>query len=407
MARWSRFAPTADKRLVKALQEGDEETLVTLYDVYAERLYDYCSTLLDDEKAAADVVHDTFIDAARRAPRMRERERLRAWLYASARRRCLLRSRPAAMADDQAFARLDFIHREVLFLVHRHDVTGVDLAATLGVTTRRAQKRLNRATRQFPDGEKVVDAVPVPELPSALRHRVLHAGTDPELAGYRTEIAARGGALTPEGMPKQPDAPSRLARRWAFASGGSVAAVATAIVVMMFIGPGVPVPNLQWPGQGKPRTKMPTSRTHRSEIPVVATPQASQPKGPGLPGPDLVPSPPGPTKSPTTSPTKKSPKPPKGTLVVSPISIHLQAMSKIADIQLTAKGGEVAWNASSSDPKIVLSNVTGEIAAGEHSTVQVILDRKGITLPGQAVVTVTDGAGHSTPVTVSWDLSLF
>ncbi|WP_433179216.1 RNA polymerase sigma factor [Actinoallomurus sp. CA-150999] len=402
MARWSRFAPTADKRLVKALQEGDEETLATLYDVYAERLYDYCSALLDDDKAAADVVHDTFIDAARRAPRLRERERLRAWLYASARRRCLLRKRPAAMADDQAFARLDFFHREVLFLVHRHDLTGEDLAATLGVTTRRAQERLSRAARQFPDGEEVVDAVPVPEPPSSLRHRVLHAGTDPELAGYRTEIAARGGALTPEGMPKQPDAPSRLARRWAFASGGSVAAVATAVVVMMFIGPNVPVPDLQWPGQSKPRPKTPTSRTHRSKIPVAATPRTAPPKGPELPGPELVPSP-GPTKS----PPKKSPKPPKGTLVVSPVSIHLYAMSKIADIQLTAKNGKVAWNATNSDPQIVLSNVTGEISAGEHATVQVILDRKGITPPGQTVVTLTDGAGRSTPVTVTWDLSLF
>ncbi|GAA4630034.1 hypothetical protein GCM10023196_053730 [Actinoallomurus vinaceus] len=401
MARWSRFAPTADKRLVKALHEGDEEALATLYDVYAERLYDYCSALLADDKAAADVVHDTFIDAARRAPRLREREQLRAWLYASARRRCLLRKRPAAMADDQAFARLDFFHREVLFLVHRHDLTGEDLAATLGVTARRAQERLNRATRQFSDGEKVVDAVPVPEPPSALRHRVLHAGTDPELAGYRTEIAARGGALTPEGMPRQPDAPSRLARRWAFASGGSVAAVATAIVVMMFIGPGVPIPDLQWPGQGRPRPKTPTSRTHRSEFPVVAKPRTSQPR-PALPGPELVPSP-GPTK---TRP-RKSPKPPKGTLVVNPVSVHLQAMTKIADIDLSAKNGKVSWNASNSDPKIVLSNVTGEISAGEHATVQVILDRKGITPPGQTVVTVTDGAGHSTPVTVTWDLSLF
>ncbi|MFL6055129.1 MAG: RNA polymerase sigma factor, partial [Actinoallomurus sp.] len=278
MARWSRFAPTADRRLVKALHEGDEEAFATLYDVYAERLYDYCAALLDDEKVAADVVHDTLIDASRRAPRLRERERLRAWLYAAARRRCLLRKRSAGMADDEAFARLDFFQREVLFLVHRHDLTGEDLAATLGVTSLRAQRRLIRATRQLPHAEKVVDAITVSEPPETLRHRVLHAGTDPELAGYRTEIAARGGALTAEGMPRQPDAPSRLARRWAFASGGSVAALATAVAVLVFIGPNVPLPDLQWPGEGKPPSKTPAVRAPQPDDPVAGLPRTSPPR---------------------------------------------------------------------------------------------------------------------------------
>src|SRR4051812_11864304 len=196
MARWSRFAPDADRRLVKGLHDGDDDALATLYDVYAERLYDYCVALLDDPKAAADVVHDTFIDAVRRAPRMRDRERLRAWLYAAARRRCLLRKRPAAMGEDESFIRLDFSQQETLFLAHRHDLTGEDLAAALGVTIRRAQARLQRADRHLPNVQALLSAAPAPELPTALRHRVLHAGSDPELAGYRSEIAARGGVLT-------------------------------------------------------------------------------------------------------------------------------------------------------------------------------------------------------------------
>ncbi len=39
-----------------------------LYDEYAERLYDYALSMTGDEKVAADIVHDTFIDACRRAP---------------------------------------------------------------------------------------------------------------------------------------------------------------------------------------------------------------------------------------------------------------------------------------------------------------------------------------------------
>ncbi|MFL6055268.1 MAG: hypothetical protein ACJ72W_20540, partial [Actinoallomurus sp.] len=115
-----------------------------------------------------------------------------------------------------------------------------------------------------------------------------------------------------------------------------------------------------------------------------------------------------PPSSPPKSPPTRSPKPPpKGVLIVMPVSVHLQGNSRIGEIGLTAKSGRVDWNASNSDPKIVLSNVRGAIAAGEHATVQVILNRTAITPPGRTVVTVTDGGGRSTAVTVSWDLSLF
>lgn len=265
MARWSRFAPAADRRLVRGLHDGDDDTLAALYDVYAERLYDYCMTIMDDSKAAADVVHDTFIDAARRAPRMRERALLRPWLYAAARRRCMQRNQRSEPEEGDPTGKLDFVHREALFLALRHDLDGDELAATLGVSSRRAQKRLKRAERLVPEAAEYLDKAPAPVLPSILRHRVQHTGTDPELAGYRAEIAARGGSLTPDGMPRQPDAPSPLARRWAFASAGSLAALGTALVALMIIGPDLPVPEIQWPGEGRtgpPHTR-PTAITRR------------------------------------------------------------------------------------------------------------------------------------------------
>ena len=97
MSRWSLFDPDADRRLVRGLNEGDEDTLIALYDAYAERLYDYCKSLIGDSKIAADTVHDCLIDACRRAPRMRDRMRLRAWLYGAARRRCLQRGRTGGL----------------------------------------------------------------------------------------------------------------------------------------------------------------------------------------------------------------------------------------------------------------------------------------------------------------------
>lgn len=68
MPRLTTSAPTADRKLVKGLNEGDEAALAALYDEYGERLYDYVLSMSGDEKAAADIVHDAFIDACRRAP---------------------------------------------------------------------------------------------------------------------------------------------------------------------------------------------------------------------------------------------------------------------------------------------------------------------------------------------------
>lgn len=400
MAKWSRFAPAADRRLVRTLHDGDDEALATLYDVYAERLYDYCVALMNDPRMAADVVHDTFIDAARRAPRMREREKLRSWLYAAARRRCLLRKRPGAMGDDDKFGRLDFFQREALFLVYRHDLTGDDLAATLGVTPRRAQARLDRAERQLPDAKEFLGTAAAPELPSSLRHRVLHAGTDPELSGYRTEIAARGGPLTSDGMPRQPDAPSLLARRWAFASGGSVAVLAAATIAVMLLGTGLPVPEIQWPGTGPHHPGVPSPGHHRS-------PDGPN-NGPGEPAKTFPPGAlPPVSPSPSRSPGTPTPLPPgSGLLRVTPTSAHLRMNEKVATITLAARNGRVTWTATDPDPQITLSGTNGAIPAGGRATLQVVLERGAVSLPGRTTVTITDGRGNTTPITVTWDLSL-
>jgi DNA-directed RNA polymerase specialized sigma24 family protein len=396
MARWSRFAPSADRRLVKGLHDGDEGVLATLYDVYAERLYDYSMALLDDSKAAADVVHDTFIDATRRAPRMRERGRLRPWLYAGARRRCLQRKRETEPEKGDPLARLDFLHREVLFLVLRHDVTDEDLATTLGISTRKAHARLVRAEQLVPEAISFLDTAPAPALPSALRYRVKHTGTDPELAGYRTEIAARGGPLTPDGMPRQPDAPSPLARRWAFASAGSLAALCVAAMALVSIGPNLPVPDIRWPGEPQ-RPKVP-SPSHAPSGPDNGKfgPGRQQPRT----EPELIPSHIG--SPPIGSPPRSQP----GRLTVSPLSIHFSARDKVASLSLRATGGSVTWSASASTPMVTLSRAHGGISGGHRTTVQVRLTRGILTLPGSGTITVVDGTGHDFAIGIAWDVSL-
>lgn len=392
MAKWSRFAPAADRRLVKGLLDGDDEALATLYDVYAERLYDYCVALIENRDDAADIVHDTFIDAARRTPRMRERERLRAWLYAAVRRRCLREAQSDYMRGDGTLSRLDFVYREALYLKHRHDLTGEDLAATLGISPRRAQARVLRAERQLPEAAGILASAAPPALPSSLRHRVLHAGSDPELAGYRAEIAARGGGLTPSGLPRQPDAPSRMARRWAFASGVSTAALATAFAALMITRPVLPVPD--WPGPNE----------HDQQAPD------RHPRTPSLLPRSGMPNTPPPAAAPVVIPPTQRPSAPPGapgTLTVIPWSIHFRGNATVADLHVSAQGGRpVSWTATGSSPQIALSPGHGRMPAGGRATVHVALQRGLLTLPGATTLRLTDGAGHSVAVAVSWDMSV-
>jgi DNA-directed RNA polymerase specialized sigma24 family protein len=399
MARWSRFAPDADRRLVKGLHDGDDDVLATLYDVYAERLYDYCMALLDDPRAAADVVHDTFVDASRRAPRMRDRAKLRPWLYAAARRRCMQRKLQLEPAAGDPLASLDLLQREALFLALRHDLTGEDLAMTLGVSLRRSEARLKRAQDQVPDAEEYLNTAAAPVIPAALRHRVQHTGTDPELAGYRAEIAARGGALSPEGMPRQPDAPSHLARRWAFTSAGLLTAMATALVVLMLMDPNLPVPDIQWPG-GRPHTsKSPSQHSHRPGA------QDRAPGGDGQQRPTTAPqtinSP-----TPTSAPPRRPGGPRTGVLAVSPTSIRFRGHTTMAAILLTAEGGPVRWTAAASSPQVTITNAGGTIREHGHMTVQVSLNRGLLTLPGSTTITVSGGRGAVVPVGVAWDISV-
>ncbi|MEU5881152.1 sigma-70 family RNA polymerase sigma factor [Spirillospora sp. NPDC047279] len=688
MPRWSSFDVAADRRLVQRLNEGDEAALGALYDAYAERLYDYCLTMTGEHKTAADVVHDTFIDAFRRAPRMRDRIRLRPWLYAAARRRCLQRGRvrgltwekDAEFADDTlrglldaALTRLTFPDQEVLLLALRHGLRSPELGAALGNSSRRAAGRLSRAQARLrtaidaelvvleqrcadggrpvralqaedaerelighaealdlpageprskrpgggtgtprraaavvvaaahpaarltgstrraarsaepaasaaaatsaeappaspperepaepaepaeaefeasdhrldevehddhavepdrtdrpdqaaladradpaggagpagrtesagrpdpagrndlagraapagrdgqvdrvaavtgegrdaggawamrdahtPIGGQVVRAAsltdrlfspttapdeaalerhaadcaecsarrrltpaalivmaPSPVLPAALRHRVIHTGTDPELAGYRTDIAARGGGLTPDGLPSQPDVPSPVCRRWLFSGGGMAGALATAVVVALLMGPGKSIIN--WPPLGAGPQPAVTeqrppdggagnggSRPGQSGQPGNGTGGAGSPNSPQLDGDrETVPSP-VPVRPPSAEP--KVP----GVLSAAPARVEFYG-TKTARVVLTAHKGPVTWTSASGSGQVIVTPSQGVLAKGRSAELTLTLRTALVGLPGTSTVTFTDLEGKRQEVTVVWGISL-
>lgn len=143
-----------------------------IYDRYADRLHDFCVGMLRDRDAAADCVQDVFTTAATRLVQLRERDKLRPWLYAIARHKALARLRarrreeptdevPDTYSGDpepevlaarselaalvaQAAGGLSDRDRTLLELAYHHGLEGPELADALGVSPSNANTLLGR-----------------------------------------------------------------------------------------------------------------------------------------------------------------------------------------------------------------------------------------------------------------------
>lgn len=526
MTHWSGFDVTADRRLLKKLAEGGESALAEVYDIYAERLYDYALLLTSDVHVARDIVHDALIDASRRAPRMRDRRHLRPWLYGAVRRRGMARRRdtwspPADPSPElptayAALAALDRPHRDALCLAYRHDLDGPDLATTLGVSQRRARRRVLRAstraehettraqadapthagdaephaeaqdTRAHADADdtptppgsqprtgaaedawargdaptradaedasaaadavedvgatdvpayaeapctaspavvELVRMVPAVAPPDILRDRVLHTATDPQLARYRSQIVARGGRLIASGLPRQPDAPSQVARRYAVGSVAMVAFLGLVTVGLNVVDggrePDVGRPMPSWttaPGHGTPGPSGQGPQPESGKPVALPTDRSPQRDGVGdSPGTSGSPRPSDRTPAPRPSgdspipPIQVTPSPPRlpgqGTLTVRPAAIRFGGTSSKAVLTLSAEDRAVRWTARSTSPAVTLSSTGGTIGAGGTRRVTVRLARNSVLqLPGSSTITVTGGGTHTVPV--KWSISV-
>jgi RNA polymerase sigma factor (sigma-70 family) len=82
-----------DVDLVLAARSGDRAAWAGIYDRYADRLHDFCWSVLRDRDEAADAMHDTFITAYKKLDQLRDPTRLRSWLFAVARTEALAHAR--------------------------------------------------------------------------------------------------------------------------------------------------------------------------------------------------------------------------------------------------------------------------------------------------------------------------
>jgi DNA-directed RNA polymerase specialized sigma24 family protein len=61
-----------DTELVAGVLAGDRDAFAAVYDRYADRLHDFCHSVLRDPHEAADAVQDTFVLAAQRLAQLND-----------------------------------------------------------------------------------------------------------------------------------------------------------------------------------------------------------------------------------------------------------------------------------------------------------------------------------------------
>ena len=88
-----------DAELVASARSGDRGALLEMYDAYADRLYDLCTSVLRDPDAAFDAMVDTFVLAALELYRLRRPDKLEPWLFSLSRQQLLARDMPMGVGE--------------------------------------------------------------------------------------------------------------------------------------------------------------------------------------------------------------------------------------------------------------------------------------------------------------------
>jgi len=368
-----------DREIVAAIVAGDPAGLAGAYDKYAESLYGYCGWMLNGPDRAAAAVQDTFVIAASLGGSV-DPGRLRPWLYAVARSECNRQLRAGEAGPDEAVGlaappadagenteraelrglvraamdRLNPGEREVIELGLRHDLSGADLAAVLGVPRNQAQALASRARGRLEqelgvllvartgrwacptldlmlydwDGQlpapmrkqvarhtgqcdacayrrrsalrpAVLDGMaPLAALPGGLREKVLRlcADHDPPTQAYRDEVTQRAGPFGTNGFPEQVRQPR--GRMLALSGGAAasavlIAIVATAVITVLALGISRtprPVGDTRSRSATATVSAAVTARAGAARVSPSVPPAASQPET-SAPPPVVVPSP--------------------------------------------------------------------------------------------------------------------
>ncbi len=265
-----------------------------MFDAHAAHLFDYCNRLLGDEAEAASATELALTTAQ---SLLQDGERLRAWLFALARRECLNvnpavadglgYAAPAEAGEDEpdaettdpylggpanrpvrqvlpTFSALADRDREILDLVYRHGIRPEDLPAILGVSADRASVWLRTAEEEYSRSENSVRAdgadagveliaeLPLVALPASVWRRTVGAlvDADPRLSRWPTRLTESGPTKT---RLRGAALPPRAHHRLRVAAVLLIPAAATVAAVIYLFGPS-PSPGGDHGTRSSPRT---------------------------------------------------------------------------------------------------------------------------------------------------------
>jgi len=149
-----------DSELVAAARTGDQGAFAAIYDRYADRLHDFCHSVLRDRHEAADAMQDTFVLAAQRLGQLRDPGKLRPWLFAIARHEALRRAKARGRATPTEDAGVDVATSDSSpeDIVSGRDAGVIVWEAAAGLSER-DRALLDLHLRQGLDGQELADAI--------------------------------------------------------------------------------------------------------------------------------------------------------------------------------------------------------------------------------------------------------
>ncbi len=247
---------------------ADGGRFAALFEAHAAHVYDYCYSLLGDIREASGATEAALVTAYALVDRLQDTSRLRVFLFALARRKCLGehpaeavssrftwdsaadRAGPAERPDTEEIPRywegnrlerataaelatVPAPEREVLDLVYRHSVSPAELHAILGISSDQAEALLAAAVAGFESADRAsvgpawdfgepaaeapaagvakISVVPLLALSPALWRRIVSVALHPELGSYRESLGPSLGEFGPDGFapPEPPVVPAR------------------------------------------------------------------------------------------------------------------------------------------------------------------------------------------------------
>jgi RNA polymerase sigma-70 factor (ECF subfamily) len=165
----------SERALVARLRQGDDQALAQVYGLMRPRVFSFLARLSCRRDVAEDLLHETFLRLARKAPTLREDTRVASWLFTVARNLFVSHWRHARLdrdwldgaADEQpaaewvspfdlcsagetqrrlerALATLSPALREVVLLVAVERMDASEVAGVMGITVEAVRQRLSR-----------------------------------------------------------------------------------------------------------------------------------------------------------------------------------------------------------------------------------------------------------------------